>query len=165
MADNDNDDANVPLNKNLLKAIQTITSFDPTGSPSANRKSLEDKLIKLAVTLQMFQFTSRQIRPLTRLREEGFAQMVAEELGPEETDHNRLMREYMRIALQHILGESLNFYRLQLINGTKDVATVFLEIVNLYGSNPDNGSEAMNRMDRLTYNQYGLAATLMVKFK
>ena len=54
MADNDNDDANVPLNKNLLKAIQTITSFDPTGSPSANRKSLEDKLIKLAVTLQMF---------------------------------------------------------------------------------------------------------------
>ena len=103
MADNDNDDANVPLNKNLLKAIQTITSFDPTGSPSANRKSLEDKLIKLAVTLQMFQFTSRQIRPLTRLREEGFAQMVAEELGPEETDHNRLMREYMRIALQHIL--------------------------------------------------------------
>ena len=104
MADNDNDDANVPLNKNLLKAIQTITSFDPTGSPSANRKSLEDKLIKLAVTLQMFQFTSRQIRPLTRLREEGFAQMVAEELGPEETDHNRLMREYMRIALQHILA-------------------------------------------------------------
>ena len=96
MADNDNDDANVPLNKNLLKAIQTITSFDPTGSPSANRKSLEDKLIKLAVTLQMFQFTSRQIRPLTRLREEGFAQMVAEELGPEETDHNRLMREYIR---------------------------------------------------------------------
>ena len=165
MADNDNDDANVtPLNKNLLKAIQAITSFDPTGSPSANRKSLEDKLIKLAVTLQMFQFTSRQIRPLTRLREEGFHQMVAEELGPVETDHNRLMREYMRIALQHILGESLNFYRLQLINGTKDVATVFLEIVNLYGSNPDNGSEAMARMDRLTYNQYGLAATLMVKF-
>ena len=104
MADNDNDDANVPLNKNLLKAIQTITSFDPTGSPSANRKSLEDKLLKLAATLQMFQFTSRQIRPLTRLREEGFAQMVAEELGPEETDHNRLMREYMRIALQHILA-------------------------------------------------------------
>ena len=116
------------------------------------------------LTLQMFQFTSRQIRPLTRLREEGFHQMVAEELGPVETDHNRLMREYMRIALQHILGESLNFYRLQLINGTKDVATVFLEIVNLYGSNPDNGSEAMARMDRLTYNQYGLAATLMVKF-
>ena len=50
MADNDNDDANVtPLNKNLLKAIQAITSFDPTESPSANRKSLEDKLIKLAV--------------------------------------------------------------------------------------------------------------------
>ena len=165
MADNDNDDANVtPLHKDLLKAIQAITSFDPTGSPSANRKSLEDKLIKLAVTLQMFQFTSKQIRPLTRLREEGFHQMVAEELGPVETDHNRLMREYMRIALQHILGESLNFYRLQLINGTKDVATVFSEIVNLYGSNPDNGSEAMGRMDRLTYNQYCLAATLMVKF-
>ena len=91
MADNDNDDANAtPLNKNLLKAIQAITSFDPTGSPSANRKSLEDKLIKLAVTLQMFQFTSRQIRPLTRLREEGFHQMVAEELGPEETDHKIL---------------------------------------------------------------------------
>ena len=69
MADNDNDDANVtPLHKDLLKAIQAITSFDPTESPSANRKSLEDKLIKLAVTLQMFQFTSRQIRPLTRLR-------------------------------------------------------------------------------------------------
>ena len=85
----------------VVKILESL--LDPTGSPSANRKSLEDKLIKLAVTLQMFQFTSRQIRPLTRLREEGFAQMVAEELGPEETDHNRLMREYMRIALQHIL--------------------------------------------------------------
>ena len=161
----DPDDANnTPLDKNLLKAIQAITSFDPTGSPSANRKSLEDKLLKLAATLQMFQFTRVQTRPLTRLREEGYGQMVAAELGPEENDHNRLMREYMRIALQHILGESLNLYRLQLINGTKDVATVFLEIVNLYGSNPDNGSEAMTRMSSLTYNQYCLAATLMVKF-
>ena len=53
----DPDDANnTPLNKNLLKAIQTITSFDPTESPSANRKSLEDKLLQLAATLQMFQF-------------------------------------------------------------------------------------------------------------
>ena len=52
------DDANNnKLDKNLLKAIQAITSFDPTGSPSANRKSLEDKLLKLAATLQMFQFT------------------------------------------------------------------------------------------------------------
>ena len=67
MADNDNDDANVtPLNKNLLKAIQAITSFDPTGSPSANRKSLEDKLIKLAVTLQMFQFTFDHTRQVQR---------------------------------------------------------------------------------------------------
>ena len=161
----DPDDANnTPLNKDLLKAIRAITSFDPTGSPSANRKSLEDKLLKLAATLQMFQFTSKQTRPLTRLREAGYDQMLAEELGPEH-DHNRLMREYMRIALQHILGESLNLYRLQLINGTKDVATVFLEIVDLYGSNPDNGSEAMTTMGSLTYNQYGLAATLMVKFQ
>ena len=48
------DDANNKLDKDLLKAIQAITSFDPTGSPSANRKSLEDKLLKLAATLQMF---------------------------------------------------------------------------------------------------------------
>ena len=38
------DDANNKLDKDLLKAIRAITSFDPTGSPSANRKSLEDKL-------------------------------------------------------------------------------------------------------------------------
>ena len=98
----DNDANNTQLDKHLLKAIHSITSFEPTGSPSANRRNLEAKFLKLASCFQMFQFTSRQIRPLTRLREDGYNQMVTEELGPEENEHNRLMRVYMRIALQHI---------------------------------------------------------------